>query len=127
MKYGKIVDLNIVRDPFTKESRGFGFITYDNSKSATESIEALNKTELDGRNIIVEFSKRTRPHKPTPGVYLGPAIASSRRRSSSREGKYSRRNRSRSRSRSRSHSKGYKKRRPAYSRSKSRSHSQRKK
>ncbi len=59
----------------------------------------LNKTEIDGRHISVEVSKRNRPHKPTPGVYLGPSNGTSDRRRRYSPKRYNRRSRSRSRSR----------------------------
>jgi transformer-2 protein len=100
-KYGKVVDVRVVRDPFTKDSRGFGFVTMESAKEAEEVIENLNKTEFDDKQISVEISKRSRPHHTTPGVYLGPSNISSSRRPPRN---YSPRRRYRSRSRSRSKS-----------------------
>jgi RNA recognition motif-containing protein len=99
-KYGKLTDLNIIRDPFTRECRGYGFITMENAKDGQSVIENMNKAEFDGRQINVEVSKRSRPHQSTPGVYLGTSTASNRRYR-----RYSPRRRYRSRSRSRSRSK----------------------
>ena len=104
-KYGKIIDCNVVRDPFTKESRGFGFFTFEKSGGAQDAIENLNKSEFDGRVISLEMSKRNKPHKPTPGAYLGPNSTKNRstsRRSYSNERRGGRHYRSRSKSRSRS-------------------------
>ena len=105
-KHGKITSMRVIRDPFTKECRGYGFITMESSKEADSAIEGLNKTEIDGRQVNVEISKRSRPHQSTPGVYLGTSSSSTRRyrRYSPR-----RRYRSRSRSRSRSRDRYYKK------------------
>ena len=90
--------MNVIRDPFTQDTRGFGFITMETSKDSQSAIDLLNKTELDGRQITVEFSKRSRPHVSTPGIYLGPTV---RKRASSPG--LRRRYRSRSASRSRSY------------------------
>ena len=110
-KYGKLIELNIVRDPFTKDSRGFGFVTFENKKDALEAIENMNKSEYDGRTITVEASKRNRAHKPTPGAYLGPNLISTRpRRSYSNDRKKRYRSRSRSKSRSRSYKRDYRRR-----------------
>lgn len=102
-KYGKIEMIDIVKEPFSKESRGFGFITYEDPKSAAEAISALNKSMFEDKTITVEISKRSRPHKPTPGVYLGPKTEDYNRRRYDRREMYYRGGRSRSRSR-RSHS-----------------------
>jgi RNA recognition motif-containing protein len=68
----------------------------ESGKDAKECIEMLNKTDMDGRTITVEVSKRKRPHKPTPGVYLGPTTNIRERRRYSPRRRY---DRSRSRSR----------------------------
>jgi transformer-2 protein len=99
-KVGKVVDINVIRDPFTQDTRGFGFVTMESSKEAQAATELLNKTELDHRQVTVEFSKRSRPHESTPGIYLGPTV---RKRISSPN--FKRRYRSKSRSRSRSYHK----------------------
>ena len=110
-KYGKVVDINIVREPFSKESRGFGFITFESTKGAQDALDNKNKSEMEGKIINVEVSKRSKPHKPTPGVYLGPKNDNYRRRYDRRDiyrGRSSRsRSRSRRSSRSRSRSRSY--------------------
>ena len=83
-RYGGIKDVRIVRDPFTKESRGFGFVTFENSESANEAVKELNDSDLKGRKIRTERARRSKPHEPTPGSYCGPAGASSKYRIASR-------------------------------------------
>lgn len=83
-KYGAIKEVKIVRDPFTKESRGFGFVTFENPENATDAIKELNDSELSGRKIRAERARRSRPHEATPGNYCGPAGASSKYRISSK-------------------------------------------
>lgn len=61
----------IVMDPILKESRGFGFVTYDNKEDANDAVKEMNDYEMDGKRIIVEIAKRSKPRKPTPGKYLG--------------------------------------------------------
>lgn len=123
-RFGKIEEINIVKEPFTNESRGFGFITYEDPKSAQDAIAELNQTEYESKVITVEISKRAKPHKPTPGAYLGPKSDDyNRRRYERRERErddYYSRFRSRSRSRrsnSRMRSRPY--HRPSMSRSRS--------
>jgi len=104
-KFGRLQDFSIVKDPFTKDSRGFGFITFDTSQEATDAQEGMNKSTFDGRQLRVEKAKRTKGHEPTPGRYLGHYRSNYGRRSRSpdRRGRYEkdlgRRERSRSRGR----------------------------
>lgn len=104
-KYGKLEGLNIIKQPGTNENRGFGFVTFEDSKCAEEARLALDKTKLDNYELKVELSKRSIGHQPTPGVYLGPK--SERRRYIGRyyeRREFHREGRSRSRSFRRSHS-----------------------
>lgn len=56
--FGTISSLNIVEDPVTKKSKGFGFVEMPNSKEAISAIKALNGTEIDGEIIRVKSTKK---------------------------------------------------------------------
>eukprot|EP00262_Sarcandra_glabra_P006187 TRINITY_DN1830_c0_g1_i2.p1 TRINITY_DN1830_c0_g1~~TRINITY_DN1830_c0_g1_i2.p1 ORF type:complete len:125 (+),score=9.80 TRINITY_DN1830_c0_g1_i2:77-451(+) len=51
---GKVVDINLVVDPWTRESRGFGFVTMANVEDANRCLKHLNRSVLEGRVITVE-------------------------------------------------------------------------
>jgi transformer-2 protein len=70
--FGEIVSAKIVTDPVTRESRGFGFVTFQDSEMAKSAVEGMNGKPIDGREVKVEFSRRSKPHNSTPGVYFGP-------------------------------------------------------
>ena len=40
--FGHIDQLEVVRDPFTKESRGFAFVTYEKVEDACEAVRKLD-------------------------------------------------------------------------------------
>jgi RNA recognition motif-containing protein len=44
-------------DRTTGRSRGFGFVEMGSSDEANKAIKALNDSELDGRNIVVNEAK----------------------------------------------------------------------
>jgi len=52
--YGNVVAANIVIDKFSKRSKGFGFVEYENAEDAAKAMEALNNSEQMGRNIAVK-------------------------------------------------------------------------
>ena len=50
----QVVDASIVLDPWTRESRGFGFVTMATLKEAQRCIKYLDRSVLEGRVITVE-------------------------------------------------------------------------
>lgn len=49
-----------MRDPRTRDSRGFAFVTFTEVAAAEEAMNALNATTLDDKVITVEKAKRGR-------------------------------------------------------------------
>ena len=52
-KFGEITDARVITDRATGRSRGFGFVTFEESNSAMEAVSSMNEVELDGRVIKV--------------------------------------------------------------------------
>lgn len=71
-KYGEVEQCNIMRDPHTKESRGFGFVKMVTSEQADAAKEGLQGEVHQGRTLSIEKARRARPRTPTPGKYYGP-------------------------------------------------------
>jgi RNA recognition motif-containing protein len=55
--HGEVVSAKIVTDKFTNRSKGFGFVEMANDDQAQAAITALNGSEVDGRNIVVNESR----------------------------------------------------------------------
>eukprot|EP01017_Pseudomicrothorax_dubius_P027633 TRINITY_DN3212_c0_g1_i6.p1 TRINITY_DN3212_c0_g1~~TRINITY_DN3212_c0_g1_i6.p1 ORF type:complete len:191 (-),score=25.92 TRINITY_DN3212_c0_g1_i6:109-681(-) len=125
---GKVESVDIVKNPYTKESRGFAFVSFVDPKDAETAIEKFQNYELRGKRLRVEMSKRNRPYPKSPGRYLGSHPVRPRSRSKSRDKERrrdSRRDRSRSRSRSRNNHRDRRRKTHRSSRSRSRSGSHR--
>ncbi|KAK4508315.1 hypothetical protein PRZ48_002053 [Zasmidium cellare] len=71
-KYGQVEKCNIMRDPHTRESRGFGFVKMVTGEEADAAKEALQGETYEGRTLSIEKARRARPRTPTPGKYFGP-------------------------------------------------------
>ena len=56
-KHGNVVSAKVITDRDTSRSRGFGFVEMESSSDANNAISALNDSELNGRNIVVNEAK----------------------------------------------------------------------
>ncbi len=55
--HGEVVSAKIIKDRATGKSKGFGFIEMNSDRDAQAAIEILNGSEVDGRNIRVNFAR----------------------------------------------------------------------
>ena len=71
-KYGAVEKCNIMKDPHTRESRGFGFVKMVTAEEADAAKDGLQGEVYEGRTLSIEKARRARPRTPTPGKYFGP-------------------------------------------------------
>jgi RNA recognition motif-containing protein len=64
--FGQVTSVNIIKDKFSGESRGFGFVEMPETNEAEAAIEGLNGTSLKGRNLSVNQA-RPRPDNRRSG------------------------------------------------------------
>jgi RNA recognition motif-containing protein len=55
--HGAVESARVITDKFTGRSRGFGFVEMASSEDAQKAIQALNGTDLDGRNLTVNEAR----------------------------------------------------------------------
>ncbi|CAF2530919.1 unnamed protein product [Rotaria sp. Silwood2] len=92
-RYGRIVDITLPLDYYTRDAKGFGFVEYEESRDAEEALHALDRYRLFGRELEVEFARGDRK---TPSEMRA---REKEARYGGRGGDPSRRDRSRSRDR----------------------------
>ena len=54
---GEVLSANIIKDKFTNQSRGFGFVEMATEAQASEAIKMFNGKELGGRSLVVNESR----------------------------------------------------------------------
>lgn len=55
--FGQVVSVSIIKDKFSGESRGFGFLEMPNKVEARAAISGLNGKELKGRTLSVNEAR----------------------------------------------------------------------
>jgi len=55
--FGQVESANIIKDKFSGESRGFGFVQMPSKQEAQKAIEQMNGTDLMGRAINVNEAR----------------------------------------------------------------------
>ena len=55
--HGTVESARVITDKFTGRSRGFGFVEMASQEEAQRAIQALNGTDLDGRNLTVNEAR----------------------------------------------------------------------
>jgi RNA recognition motif-containing protein len=75
--FGEVQTSSIIKDKFTSESRGFGFVEMPNKDEAEKAIAGLNGKDLKGRNLTVNEA-RPRTDRPRTGAGFGGGRGGSR-------------------------------------------------
>lgn len=71
-EYFPVKHATVVLDPKTKESRGFGFVTFADAEDAKEAKNVFDKKEWDGRRIRVDLAE-PRQRNALPGSEVAPS------------------------------------------------------
>jgi RNA recognition motif-containing protein len=55
--FGEVTSVNVIKDKYTGESRGFGFVEMSDQDAAMAAIAGLNGQELNGRALNVNEAR----------------------------------------------------------------------
>ena len=55
--HGQVASATLIKDKFSGESRGFGFVEMPNQEEASAAINALNEQDLNGRTLKVSEAR----------------------------------------------------------------------
>ncbi len=62
-EFGEVASADVIKDKFSGQSKGFGFVDMPNQSEAEDAIQALNETLQDGRKLTVNEA-RPRTERP---------------------------------------------------------------
>lgn len=65
-QYGEVVSATVIKDRFTEQSKGFGFVEMSDEAAAEAAIAALNGKELEGRRVRVNVAEERPPRGDRP-------------------------------------------------------------
>ena len=68
-EHGKVNSVKIIRDMFTKISKGFGFIEMLVKDEAQKALDVLNTFELKGKRLVVNEARPQREKRRDDGGY----------------------------------------------------------
>jgi RNA recognition motif-containing protein len=57
---GKVSTVTVIKDNYTRQSKGFGFVEMETEEGARQAIEMFNGGKLDGNVIVVNEAKPRR-------------------------------------------------------------------
>src|SRR5579862_7810001 len=64
---GKVISAVVIKDKFSGQSKGFGFVEMEDLKEAQNAIKNLNGKEVSGRAIMVNQARPQEDRRPSGG------------------------------------------------------------
>jgi RNA recognition motif-containing protein len=55
--FGQVSSVTIIKDKYTGQSRGFGFVEMPDDSEGQAAIDGLNGKELDGRTLRIDLAR----------------------------------------------------------------------
>ncbi len=65
-EFGELAAAEVIKDKFSGQSKGFGFVDMPSNSAADAAIKALNETDMKGRKLTVNEA-RPRAERPRGG------------------------------------------------------------
>ena len=66
-EFGDVSSADVIKDKFSGQSKGFGFVDMPNQSEAEDAIQALNDTMQDGRKLTVNEARPRTERSPRRG------------------------------------------------------------
>lgn len=66
-EFGELASAEVIKDKFSGQSKGFGFVDMPSNSDADAAIKALNESDMKGRKLTVNEA-RPRAERPRGGA-----------------------------------------------------------
>ncbi len=66
-EFGEVTSANVIKDKFTGESRGFGFVEMNSEDQGQAAISGLDGVDLKGRNLTVNVARPRKDFRSQDG------------------------------------------------------------
>lgn len=66
-QHGQVREVKIIRDMFSQQSKGFGFIEMPGLAEAQKAIKEINTVELKGKKLVVNEARPREGRRPGGG------------------------------------------------------------
>ncbi|KAI8073959.1 hypothetical protein BC940DRAFT_315546 [Gongronella butleri] len=73
-EYGRIISARVMKDPVTKQSRGYGFVSFSHAQEAKQALEQLNGQYILSKQVVIAYHE---PKKKKQGSGTGHEATSS--------------------------------------------------
>lgn len=58
-EFGHVDNVRIIRDKYTRRSKGYGFVEMVHDYEANRAVDNANGLQIEGRKMVVRFAKPT--------------------------------------------------------------------
>jgi len=69
--YGTVASAAVITDKYTGQAKGFGFVEMETDEQAEAAIQALNGSQMGGRELTVNEARPREERPRTAGGYAG--------------------------------------------------------
>ncbi|MFQ5531916.1 MAG: RNA recognition motif domain-containing protein [Candidatus Nanoarchaeia archaeon] len=61
--YGEVSEATVIVDKYSRRSKGFGFVTFENDADADKAVSEMNGKEVEGREVKVNEARPMEPRQ----------------------------------------------------------------
>ncbi|ORX44068.1 hypothetical protein DM01DRAFT_1340477 [Hesseltinella vesiculosa] len=76
-EFGRIISARVMKDPMTKQSRGYGFVSFSSSHEAKQALETLNGQCIMSKPVTIAYHEPKKKTKHSPSLHASRSLPES--------------------------------------------------